>query len=322
MRAAFLAPILAASLPFAGGGGCRPAAEPGDAVPAQPRPRVVVVTHGQAADPFWSVVKRGVDAAGEDMGAQVDYRAPEHFDVVRMAQLLDAAVAAKPSGIALTLPDADALAAGIRRAREAGIPIVSFNSGSGQRAAHGIALHVGQDEREAGRRAGARLAEAGVEVALCVNHEVGNVALDRRCEGFAEGLGGEVEVLGVDLDPTKTEARVYAALEANPKVQAILTLGPLAAMPTLAAVERKDREEKLRVATFDLSPEVLDAVEAGRLEFALDQQPYLQGYLPVVLLVQQFRTGAFPASDILTGPSFVGRQDVAGVREGAAAGLR
>lgn len=290
--------------------------------PGRPSRHFVVVTHGQAADPFWSVVKRGVEDAARDLTARVDYRAPESFDMVRMARLLDGAVASRPDGIALTLPDPDALAEPIRTALAAGIPIVSFNSGQTAHERLGIPLHVGQDEYEAGRRAGMRFKDAGISRALCINHEVGNAALDRRCEGFQHGLGGGVRVIAVDLDPTKTESRILAVLDDDSEAKAILTLGPLSTGPVLAALDRLERDEDIVVATFDLSEFVLTQLEIGRIDFALDQQQYLQGYLPLVLLAKHLETGAFPSADILTGPGFVTRDGVATVRDFIRRGVR
>ncbi|MEL6187616.1 MAG: sugar ABC transporter substrate-binding protein [Myxococcota bacterium] len=283
--------------------------------------RIVVVSHGQAADPFWSVVKRGVDDAAREVGADVDYRAPETFDMVRMARLVESAVAGRPDGLALSIPDPSALETPISAAIAAGIAVVSFNSGRDAHVKLGIPLHIGQDEQDAGRRAGRRMAELGVKRALCVNHEVGNVALDRRCEGFDEGLEGSVEVVAVDLDPTKTRSRIQAVLGRS-EATGVLVLGPTAAEPVLAAVKDLDRASELIVATFDLSPAMLDALADGRLAFALDQQQYLQGYLPVVLLASQARTGALPSSDVLTGPGFVTRENVEAVRAFTRAGLR
>src|SRR5215217_9627380 len=160
-----------------GGGG----AERGDI-------RIAVVTHGQASDPFWSVVKNGVDQGAEDMGVEVEYNAPQTFDMVKMSQLIDAAVASKPDGLVVSIPDADALGDSIRAAIAAGIPVISMNSGSDVAADFGLLTHVGQTEYEAGLGAGQRMGEAGVTTALCVNQEVGNVALDDRCRGFTDGL--------------------------------------------------------------------------------------------------------------------------------------
>src|ERR671916_2200444 len=150
--------------------------------------RFVVVTHGQASDPYWSVVQNGVNQAAEDMGVQVEYNAPETFDMVEMSQLIDAAVATEPDGLVVSIPDADALGESIQAAVAAGIPVISMNSGSDVAAEFGLLTHVGQTEYEAGLGAGQRMGEAGVTTALCVNQEVGNVALDLRCEGFTDAM--------------------------------------------------------------------------------------------------------------------------------------
>ncbi|RME64300.1 MAG: LacI family transcriptional regulator, partial [Caldilineae bacterium] len=158
----------------------------------------IVVSHGQASDPFWSVVKNGVDAAAKDMRVNVDYQAPGTFDMVAMAQLIDAAVASQPDGLVVSIPDADALGDSIRAAVEAGIPVISMNSGSDVAKELGVLNHVGQTEYEAGYGGGQRMAAAGVTKALCVNQEVGNVALDLRCQGFTDAMaeaGATVEIL-------------------------------------------------------------------------------------------------------------------------------
>src|SRR3546814_10280 len=157
---------------------------------AQDDIRIVVVSHGQASDPFWSVVKNGVDEAQRDMGVTVEYQAPETFDMVRMAQMIDAAVASEPDGLVVSIPGADALGESIGNAVGLGIPVISMNSGSDVAKELGILVHVGQTEYEAGLGGGERMKEAGVTNALCINQEVGNVALDLRCAGFAAGLGG------------------------------------------------------------------------------------------------------------------------------------
>src|SRR5215210_6591006 len=151
--------------------------------------RFVVVSHGQASDPFWSVVQNGVNQAAEDMGVQVKYTAPDTFDMVEMSQLIDAAVATEPDGLAISIPDPDALRDSIQGAVDAGIPVVSMNSGVDVYEDLGVLTHVGQTETIAGEEAGARMADDGVTNALCINQEVGNIALDQRCEGFEQGLG-------------------------------------------------------------------------------------------------------------------------------------
>ena len=280
--------------------------------------RFVVVTHGQASDPFWSVAANGVDAAAEDMGVEVEYQAPETFDMVAMSQLIDAAVASQPDGLVVSIPDADALGPSIEAAVEAGIPVISMNSGSDVFADLGVLLHVGQTEFEAGLIAGQRFAEEGVQNPVCVNQEVGNAALDLRCEGFFEGVGVEGEVIPVDLnDPSSITETVAGALQADDSIDGLLTLGPTASTPAIPALEQAGLLGEIAFATFDLSPEVLEAIEAGDMLFAIDQAQYLQGYLPIVFLTKYLETGALPLGSenrvLMTGPQIVTQETAADV---------
>jgi simple sugar transport system substrate-binding protein len=289
--------------------------------------RIVVVSHGQASDPFWSVVKNGVDQAASDLGVTVEYQAPQTFDMVAMSQLIDAAVASEPDGLVDSIPDADALGASIEAAVAAGIPVISMNSGSDVAQELGILVHVGQTEYEAGFGGGERMAAAGVTNALCVNQEVGNVALDLRCQGFTDAMaeaGATVEVLAVDLaDPIDAQQRIDAALTANEGVDGVLTLGPTGAAPALAALEDRGQLGEIQLATFDLSPEVLAAVRDGNMLFAIDQQQYIQGYLPIVLLTLFGENLNTIANDVLmTGPGFVTGETAAAVIDLSAAGTR
>ncbi|GAB4431913.1 MAG: sugar ABC transporter substrate-binding protein [Chloroflexi bacterium OHK40] len=289
--------------------------------------RFVVVSHGQASDPFWSVVKNGVDQAAADMGVTVEYQAPQTFDMVQMSQLIDAAVASGPDGLVVSIPDADALRASIESAVAAGIPVISMNSGSDVAQEFGLLTHVGQTEYEAGFGGGERMAAAGVTNALCVNQEVGNAGLDARCNGFTDAMsaaGGTVEVLAVDLaNPTDSQQRISAALASNPDVNGVLTLGPTGAAPALAALEADGKLGSVQLATFDLSPEVLEAINAGNILFAIDQQQYLQGYLPIVLLTLYQTNLNTIANDVLmTGPGFVTADNAARVIELSRAGTR
>ena len=285
--------------------------------------RFVVVSHGQASDPFWSVVKNGVDQAAADLGVNVEYRAPGTFDMVQMAQIIDAAVASQPDGLVVSIPDAEALGDSIRNAVASGIPVVSMNSGSEVRVALGVAVHVGQTDYVAGLGGGKRMKEAGVTKAICVNQEVGNVALDTRCEGFTDGLeGGSVEVLSVTMDPTEVGNAVQAYLTANPDTNGVLTLGPTGAEPTLAALEAVEMLDQVKFGTFDLSPAVLEAIDQGKMMFAIDQQQYLQGYLPIQLLKLHEQYGLMPAGTVMTGPGFVTQENAAQVIDLSAKGIR
>ncbi len=282
---------------------------------------IIVVSHGQANDPFWSVVKNGVDLAAEHTGANVEYRAPETFDMVAMSQLIDAAVNQEPDGLVVSIPDGDALGPSIERAVQAGIPVISMNSGSDVAGELGAALHVGQSEYDAGVAAGEQLAEMGGTNAICVNQEVGNVSLDQRCDGFAEGFGGEVEVLPTSNDPTEIESRVSAALASNEDVDTIMALGAATAgEPAVAAAQASGRE--VMVASFDLSASFLESIVAGDAAFAVDQQQFLQGYLPVVFLAANANYGLMPGGDVPSGPNLVTQDKAGQVIELSAQGIR
>jgi simple sugar transport system substrate-binding protein len=284
---------------------------------------IIVVSHGQANDPFWSVVKNGVDYAAEQTGANVSYRAPETFDMVAMGQLIDAAVNQEPDGLVVSIPDADALGPSIERAVRAGIPVISMNSGADVADELGALLHVGQAEFDAGKAAGEKLAEVGGTVGLCVNQEVGNVALDQRCEGFEAGFGGEVTVLPTSNDPGDVEAKVRAALDSNPDIDSVLALGAsTAGEPTLAAARSSGRIEDLNIATFDLSAGFLEAIAAGEAAFAIDQQQFLQGYLPVVFLALNAEFGLIPGGNVPSGPNLITQEKAQQVVELSAKGIR
>jgi simple sugar transport system substrate-binding protein len=289
----------------------------------QKKPKIIVVTHGQVSDSFWLVVKNGVEAGAKDANSDVEYRAPEKFDMVAMSQLIDAAVAAKPDGLIVSIPDADALSKSIQGAVTAKIPVISINSGSDVSKKLGCLMHIGQEEEYAGKGAGERMKAEGVKKAAVLNQEVGNVGLDLRAKGFAEGLGAAAEVVAVKMDFTEARNAVSAYLQRNPDVEGLLALGPTGAEPLIQALESAGKLGKVKIATFDLSPAVLQAIADKKMEFAIDQQQFLQGYLPVVIMANYIRYGLLPANpSILTGPGFVTSENAKQVIELSKKGIR
>jgi simple sugar transport system substrate-binding protein len=285
------------------------AAASGARRPARPAGgvRIAVVTHGQASSPFWAIVRNGVEAAARQMDVVVSYRAPDVYSLERMKTMIDEAVASRPDGLVVSIPEAG-LGPAIRRAVRAGIPVVSINSGSDVYRRFGVLAHVGQPEERAGFAAGRRLVDAGVRRALCVNQQVGNQGLDARCRGLARALsraGGRARVLSVDDQSPSTPRRIADAIRTG-DIDGLLALNATAGILSVKAVRRIHRPGTV-IGTFDLGPDVLKAVQAHQLLFAVDQQAYLQGYLPVVLLTERARYGLFPAQgDVLpTGPNFV-----------------
>jgi simple sugar transport system substrate-binding protein len=263
------------------------------------------VTHA-TPDPFWVVVQNGVNKAAEDLGVDVNYRELQSYDIPELQRNLESAIAAEPDGMAVSIPDPNALSDSIRQATEAGIPVIVLNSGEDTWRDVGALTYVGQTEFDAGVAAGERMAKAGVQSALCINHEQGNAALDDRCSGFTEGLGGDVEQIAVTTDPTAARSGIKTALRQNEGVDGLLTLNPGVADQGLRALEESGGSEEITFATFDLSPSVLEAVRDGNMLFATDQQQFLQGYLPVVLLTDYIQYGVSPVNTAIpTGPAFI-----------------
>jgi simple sugar transport system substrate-binding protein len=284
---------------------------------------IVMVTHGQASDPFWATVKKGAEDAGKAMGVRVSYRAPDTFDMTQMAQLIAAATNQNPDGLVVSIPDPEALGPSIKAAVSAGIPIISMNSGLDASKRLGALLHVGQDEYTAGKIAGQKLASMGGKKGLCVNQEVGNVALDQRCKGFADGFAHPSKVLPVTMDPSDTQAKVRAALQSDPSMDTILCLGAATVgEPTVAAANAMGVLSKVRIASFDLSPGFLKDVANGEAVFAIDQQPYLQGYLPVVFLALDVRDGLIPENNVASGPNLITKDKAGQVIALAAKNIR
>ena len=293
------------------------------AAPALMAADIIVVSHGQASDPFWSVVKNGVEEAAKHTGANVEYRAPETFDMIAMSQLIDAAINQEPDGLVISMPDADALGPSIQNAVAAGIPVISMNSGGDAAKELGALLHVGQSEYDAGKAAGVKMAELGGTAAICINHEVGNISLDDRCAGFAEGFGGKVDIMPTTNDPSEIQSKVQASLESNPDINAVIALGAsLAGEPAIAAVEAVGRTGDVLVGSFDLSGSFLKSVSEGKAAFAIDQQQFLQGYLPVVFLALHADYGLMPGGNVPSGPNLITKDKAAQVIDLSTKGIR
>ena len=279
-----------------------------------------VVTHGSAGDAFWDVVQNGAEAAGEDLGIELDYQSDG--DPQRQAQLIDAAVNQEVDGLVVSMANPDALQDSVEAAVDAGIPVVTINSGGERSAELGAIGHVGQDESIAGQGAGRRLAQDGAQKVLCVVHEAGNIGLEQRCSGASEGLGTEVTQLQVDInDLTAAQSTITSRLQGD-DIDAVLTLNSAVAAVAVAAVA--DAGVEARIATFDLNQDVIQGIQDGDIAFAVDQQQYEQGYLPVVMLklyAENLNTvgGGQP---VLTGPGIVDADNVDAIADLASAGTR
>jgi simple sugar transport system substrate-binding protein len=278
---------------------------------------LIFVQHALCAwDSFWCTVEAGIQQAASDMRVNATILGPDEFDLEKVAQLIDEAVAAQPDGIGVTVSDPDLLRGPIQRALDAGIPVVAYNAGAGpEQDGIGYLTFLGQDEYQAGGLGGLRLADAGGTKGVCINHQVGHTGLDARCEGFlaamnASGIPGEV--LAISDDPAEAQTIISDYFTANPDTDAFMTLGPNGANPFYAFMDAAGLGPgDLFHGTFDLSEEIVARIKDGTTLYGIDQQPFLQGYGAVSALTMVNRYAIMPALPVTpTGPGFVDAKNV------------
>ena len=283
---------------------------------------IAMVTHSDEGS-FWSVVKKGAEQAAKDQGVKLVW-SPSNNDPEKEAQLIDAAISQKVDGLAVSVPNADAIKGALAKATDAGIPIITLNSGADQFKALGAITHVGQDEAIAGQAAGARFKEEGAKKVLCIIHEQSNVGLNQRCDGVKQGFGGTVDNLQVKgtADVATTQTEIKSKLQADKSYDAVMALNPDIANAAATAVKGASSSAKL--ATFDLNADVTKRIKDDSIAFAIDQQQYLQGYLPIVFLTL-YKNNANTVGGgqpVLTGPGFVDKSNVDTVEKLAGEGTR
>ncbi|MCK6628867.1 MAG: sugar ABC transporter substrate-binding protein [Anaerolineae bacterium] len=303
-----------------------PTEEPTEEAAADDRAPVNIyaVSHGACAwDSYWCVVEKGSDDAARDLNVDVTLLTTDKFDLEATAQNIDRAVAANPDVLMVTITDAVLFDEPIRRAIDAGIPVIAYDSVDTRPKEERIPYitYVGPDDYQGGYQAGDRfIAAGGATKAVCVNQQVGHVLLDLRCQGLSDRLaedGIETEVLGVSDDPAQSTTTLSDFYAANPDVDMFLTLGPNSADPFYAFMEAEGLEPgDVLHGTFDLSPKIVEKIKDGTSLFAIDGQPYMVGYLPVFWGAMIHRYGISPSTDITaTGPGFVDESNIAVVEE-------
>ncbi|WP_046733352.1 sugar ABC transporter substrate-binding protein [Streptomyces humi] len=297
------------------------AAAEGGAAVNTPRWTFAMITHSGDGDTFWDIVQSGAkQAARKD---NINFLYSHDDEAQQQAQLVDAAVDKKVDGIIVTLAKPDALKAAVARAEKAGIPVITVNSGSGESKAFGALAHIGQDETVAGRAVGDELTERGRKKVLCVLHEQGNVGHEQRCAGVAENFAGTVENLYVNgTSMPDVQSSIEAKLQADKSIDAVVTLG--APYADTAVQARADAGSRAEVDTFDLNAKVAAELADGTLGFAVDQQPYLQGYQAVDLLWLYKYNGDVLGGGrpVLTGPQIVTKDQAATLAEYTERGTR
>jgi simple sugar transport system substrate-binding protein len=288
---------------------------------AEPTAHFDFISHAPDSDAWWNTVKNGIKQADQDFNVQTDYRNPPNGDIADMVQLVNQAAARNYDGVVTTIADFDLLKGSISRLKAKNIPFVTANTGTEKQSADlGALLHVGQPEYLAGKEAGLRAKADGIQSFLCVNHYSTNPLSFERCRGFAEAIGADMKtsVLDAGTDPTGIESKVSAYLRTHPNTQAVLTLGPTSADPTIRAVTKMGLAGKIWFATFDIDTDVAKAIKDGTIKFCTDQQPYLQGYIPVAMLAIMHRnhnTDVVQARNALEkDPKFVKRLEDYGLK--------
>jgi simple sugar transport system substrate-binding protein len=280
--------------------------------------RYVFVSHAPDSDSWWNTIKTALGVAEGQLGVTVEYRNPPTGDIGDMARIVEQAAASGPDGIIVSIADFDALSGPIRDAVDQGIPVITVNSGTHEQSASmGALMHIGQPEYDAGNAAGMRAAKAGVKSFLCVNHYITNGASVERCQGFADAIGADLgnQMIDSGQDPAEIKNKVLAYLSANPDTGAVLTLGPTSAAPTINALKENGMAGDIYFGTFDLSAEIATGIKEDIISWAIDQQPFFQGYLPIVLLTNYNRYGLLVPHNINSGPGFVTKDTIDAVAD-------
>ena len=297
-----------------GGGGGGGSVEAGDV-------RIDVVTHAAPGDSFWDVVKAGAEQAGDDYGVDLQYNSSP--DPGEQSTLIDSAVSAGTNGLVISMANPDGLESSIRAAVDAGVPVITINSGIDDWQDFGAITHVGQSETIAGETAGTELTEAGLTNVVCVIQEPGNVALEERCRAAASKFDGTMKNLQTDnTDLAGSQATIESQLSSDNSIDGILTLGGDMSGAAVQAVEASGTD--IPVATFDVNADVVQNIIDGKLLFAIDQQPYVQGYLGVTGIYLKNINGndIGGGQPVYSGPAIITADNAEAVLEFAGNGTR
>ncbi|MFD9461860.1 sugar ABC transporter substrate-binding protein [Streptomyces sp. NPDC060027] len=286
-----------------------------------PRWTFAMITHSGDGDTFWDIVQKGAQQAADK--DNINFLYSHDDEAQQQAQLVDAAVDKKVDGIIVSLAKPDAMKAAVARAREAGIPVITVNSGSEESKAFGALTHIGQDETIAGEAVGEELNKRGRKKALCVLHEQGNVGHEQRCAGVKKTFDGTVQNLYVQgTSMPDVQSSIGAKLQADGSIDSVVTLG--APFADTAVKAKADAGSKAEIDTFDLNAKVAAGLKDGTLGFAVDQQPYLQGYEAVDLLwLYKYNADVLGGGKpVLTGPQIITKDQASELEQYADRGTR
>jgi simple sugar transport system substrate-binding protein len=291
-----------------------------------------VVTHGGPADPWWGgVFNNAIQAAKKYYGVNIKWMGPEKYSIQQMVDMIETAIAAKPDGLVVTIPDVSALKNPLNRAISQGIPVIAINVGDRGTVGEAIPYlcYVGGSEYQMGYQAGLRMlrefSTSKPKRGVVLIHEVGHIGLEQRAKGFTDAFAAQgipVEKLAGTPNASENYQALDAYLTRNPDTDAVFTLGPLGAHPALSLFKDKNLFGKVKIGTVDLSPTILDAIKKGQMVFGVDQQAYLQAFLPIGFLILYKDYGIVPIGDVLTGPAIIDAKNIALVEAMIKAGVR
>lgn len=287
-----------------------------------PRMTVALITHAAQGDTFWDIVRKGAETAAKKDNVKLVYS--NDPEASGQANLIQNAIDQKVDGIAVTAAKPDAIRGAVAKARKAGIPVVGLNAGLADWKELGMLSYFGQDESLTGEAFGDRLDDLGAQHGVCVIHEQGHVDLEARCAGVKKTFDGSLETLYVNgADMPSVQSTITAKLQQDPSIDYVVTLGAPFALTAVQSVDQAGSEAE--VATFDLNKDLVAAVRDGDVTLAVDQQPYLQGYLAVDALWLNKANGNFSGGGeepVLTGPAFVTEQNIDAIAGFAEKGTR
>jgi len=276
------------------------------------------------AGAFTDVIRNGAEQAGRDLGIKVVFNQTQKVDFPEQARLIRAVLAKKPDAMvvpnfvpAVTNPP-------IKEAVKAGIPVMLITAGLAEIDNVGALGYVGlPSEVESGMVAGRELKELGATNVVCFNADVGSLLHDQRCQGLSRGFGADAKVVGGDLnDRTKSRNAIKAVLQRDDTVDGIFATSSREGEEAAAAVKAAGKAGEIKVSTFDLTSNILNEIRDGNMAFTLDQQQWLQGYLPVLQLTHLLQYKLAPARVTSTGPALVTRDTAATVIELTRKGIR
>ncbi|MEV1286600.1 sugar ABC transporter substrate-binding protein [Micromonospora sp. NPDC049679] len=285
-----------------------------------PRMTVAFITHSAPGDTFWDLVRKGAEAAAKKDNIDLQYQSDP--DGANQANLVQSAIDKKVDGIAVTLAKPEAMKANVQKASQNGVPVVALNGGIDHWKSMGVLGYFGQDEKIAGQAAGERLTKDGAKKALCVIHEQGNVGHESRCDGTKSTFPNTEKIYVTGTDMPSVQAAITSKLQQDKSIDRVLTLGAPFALTAVNSV--KDANSQAKIVTFDTNKDLVTAIKSGQVQWAVDQQPYLQGYLAVdSLWLYKFNGNMIGGGQAtLTGPAFIDNSNVAAVEAFAGNGTR